>query len=297
MSDPADYLPPDYSSGQCVDPNAGAPVVPGMSSPASGTSPASHTGEGISEGWRHAADGMDALGKEAELLGHPIPGAGLPGDVIKADDANRELGKGDYAKGIPDALAAYSGVGSDLLETGGKSESKAGGVLGAIKSGAELWKGANEMKDAVSRGDTQSELEAATDLTTGALDGASNLPGPAGKVAKAANFGWTAGNAIAPVVFGDKKTDSSVQTPDGVWHASTGNSAVDWMAGTGKYSNSRWGNTAAESHVIDDNFNKTKAEFHDKLTALRAEVAAHPDDEELQGNLRRLEFVASFGGE
>jgi hypothetical protein len=244
MSDSADYLPPDYSTGQSVDPNA-ATVVPGVptnsgGTAAAGSDPSSPSSGGVSEDYRHAADGFDLLNKSADLLKHfdvglGLPGLGLPGNVIKADDANRELLKHDYKNGVPDAIAADAGVGGDVAEILGKEG--AGKALGVIKSGAELYKGANEMKDAVSRGDTQSELEAGSDLVTGYLDGASAVvPGPVGMVAKAASLGWSAGNALAPYVFGDKKTDASVQTDDGVYHASTGNRVIDAALGAGKSS-------------------------------------------------------------
>jgi hypothetical protein len=78
-------------------------------------------------------------------------------------------------------------------------------------------------------------------------DGAGAFGGEAAIAGKVFNGAMAATNEfIAPAVFGDKNapvTDN--QTADGVYHGSTGNRIVDWVAGVGKYSNGRFEDSSA----------------------------------------------------
>ena len=59
---------------------------------------------------------------------------------------------------------------------------------------------------------------------------------------KALGAGLSVGDAIAPLVFGDKDEKGSHQEEipeDGKFNATTGNGVVDWMFGVGKYTNGR----------------------------------------------------------
>ena len=76
------------------------------------------------------------------------------------------------------------------------------------------------------------------DTLTGVADVGSSLPGNAGLVGKALKGGLGVGKALGPIVFSG---DSSAIAPeDGQYHGTTGNSWVDWAAGVGKYSVSRF---------------------------------------------------------
>lgn len=59
------------------------------------------------------------------------------------------------------------------------------------------------------------------------------LPGNAGQVGKAASAGYTVGNWLAPVVYGEEpEGEHYEQVPeDGIFKPTTGNKFVDWMFG------------------------------------------------------------------
>ena len=236
---------PDYSQGQCVDP---APLVPGADSSAyypPAVTPAPASGESSSM-WEQGFGVLDTLGKSADLLLErpDIGGAlSLPGDLNGARKSIGELQGKDYKNGIPDALSSTAGVVSDIANATGHDG--VGNYAGMAKAGVELAKGGNELYDGVKNHDADEEVNAANDLLNGTADGLSAAPNKkVSMVGKALSVGVGIGNAIAPTVFGDKNTDCSVQTADGQWHGSTGNGYIDWMAGVGKYSNSRWGSDA-----------------------------------------------------
>ncbi len=208
---------------------------------------------------------LDAAGELAKQMGNKGAGElggkmgglmGLPGDAVAGAEAYDELKKGDLAKGVPDAVSAVASTAGDVASAVGNET--VGKYANAVKGGVELGTGAAQLYDAVTAGpiapgqtgtDTAQEaVNGVENLLKGVADGAQTgvVGGAAGAaVGKALAGGMALGNLAAPLIFGDKKEDTHAATADGQEHGTTGNSAVDWVFGAGKYSNGRWSDSSA----------------------------------------------------
>lgn len=185
-----------------------------------------------------------------------VPGGDAMGLLNAGATTNKGIGeieKGDTAAGVVDTGMGAAGVvdkGASIVkevaEAAG-SEGVAGGagkvagVAGTIAGGLQIGKGIGEVATDDGYGgktlDGIHDMLAGTASTVGSAGGAS----PAGMVAKAFGAGFSVGDMIAPTVFGDmKNTGTHYENADQEFHASTGNRAIDWIAGTGDYTNGRW---------------------------------------------------------
>jgi hypothetical protein len=196
---------------------------------------------------------MDKLaggGKGSEIAGGIAGGLlGLPGDILAAANGVSEFANGDQANGTLDAVTGAAGVVGDVASMA--DSTPVGAVAGGIKGGVEVGKGAGQIfegatSDAPAPGTSAKDgadevVDGVENVLKGAGDGAAAFGPEGAAVGKALNGGMALGNAIAPLVFGDKNEAMDNQTADGEYHASTGNGVVDWVAGIGKYSNGRFG--------------------------------------------------------
>ena len=189
---------------------------------------------------------VEVLGKLGKVAGDTGALAGkaggalaLPNDVKTAVDG---VSKGDYGQAV---IGAAGAVGDVATVAGADGVAN---IAGGVKGVVEVGKGYSDVYDAATAGPIapgQSGVDPADqmvngveNLLAGAGDIGAALPGNAGLVGKSFKAGMGAGKLIAPLVFSG---DSSQQAPeDGKYYGTTGNSAVDWVAGVGKYSVSRF---------------------------------------------------------
>ncbi len=188
---------------------------------------------------------VEVLGKFGKVAGDTGALAGkaggvlaLPNDINTAVDG---LQKGDYGQA---AIGAAGAVGDVATVVGADGIAN---VAGGVKGVGELGKGYSDVFDAATAGPIapgQAGVDSADqmvngieNLLAGAGDVGAALPGNVGLAGKSLKAGMGAGKLIAPLVFSG---DSSVQAEDGKYHGTTGNSVVDWVAGVGKYSVSRF---------------------------------------------------------
>jgi hypothetical protein len=180
----------------------------------------------------------------------------MPGDIMATASGVDEMRKGDMQNGVVDTAIGGIGMVGDAASVGGMSP--LANYANAAKGGLELGKGAAQIftaQTAAPLAPGQSGVDTAgqtvngiENVLKGVGDGAQAF-GPWGAAGgKALNAGMAVGNAVAPLVFGDMKesTGNMGQTADGVYHGTTGNSVIDWMAGVGKYSNGRFHDSSAD---------------------------------------------------
>jgi hypothetical protein len=266
------------------DPNANMCMAPAAAAPAPGGSEPKESSEGGGIGinspevMKERAEQEDTAGKVIDAtataaslgkgiekvggvgvdrLGGGLAGvASLPGDVMATIAGAKEVANGDNANGVVDTGIGAAGVVGDVAGIAGQSG--IGDAANTVKGGLEIGKGAGQLISAVQDSGPMAPGESRRDSTDEAVDGVENIlkggadagsaaPNPWIKGgAKALGAGMAVGNMLAPVVFGDKNESSNAQTADGVYHGSTGNGAVDWMFGVGKYSNGRFGDSSAK---------------------------------------------------
>jgi len=217
------------------------------------------------------AEDLDLVGKGLGLLGIDTKGAlALPADGMKTEDSVREIANGDYKNGIPDTASNGASLVADLAEMAGFDGVKK--TADAIHAGSLIGKGGGELYEGIKNGETSEAVDGVDKLLNGAADGSAALPGNAGKVGKAAQFGLAVGNKLAPSVFGAKDEPCDVQQSDGTYVPSTGNGAVDWVFGVGKYEKSRF---EADGHTAHEMDNETAGETaHSAMDAGMAKVNA-----------------------
>lgn len=197
------------------------------------------------------------FGEAAEAAGGKIGGAAsMPGDIMATATGMGEIRKGDLQNGVIDTGVGGAGIVADAASIAGNNP--IANAANAVKGGLELGKGAGQLIDAATAGpiapgtsgvDRADEtVNGIENVLKGAGDGAQAFGTWGQGAGKALNYGMAAGNAIAPVIFGDMKesTGNMGQTADGVYHGTTGNSWVDWVAGVGKYSNGRLHDSSAD---------------------------------------------------
>lgn len=196
---------------------------------------------------KEAVEGVERLESASKLVdsvisgtpggGLEVPGLGIVSGGFQLYDGISEVQKGETGAGIDDMVMGAASQYSTVAEmTGAEGVS---GPLGAIAAGAQIGKGFGEI--ASSEEWNSERMEGISDMISGVASGAAATENPWVKgTGIALQGGMAVGNVIAPAVFGDKDEDASVMTDDGVYHGSTGNSAVDWVFGVGKYSNGRW---------------------------------------------------------
>jgi hypothetical protein len=196
------------------------------------------------------------FGEAAEKAGGQIGGlASMPGDIMATASGIDEIRKGDKQNGVLDTGIGGAGIVADAASIAGNNP--IANVANAVKGGLEIGKGGGQIIDAATAGPIapgQSGIDRADEavngvenLLKGVGDGAQAFGPQAAAAGKALNYGMAAGNAIAPLVFGDMKesTGDMGRTADGVYHGTTGNSVIDWIAGVGKYSNGRLHDSSA----------------------------------------------------
>jgi hypothetical protein len=163
---------------------------------------------------------------------------GAVNGALKVDKGVGEIEKGDLANGVLDVGIGGTGLLSKVSEGPLKDAAE------VVSSGLEIGKGVGEI--ATDQGYGGKSLDGLHDILTGgagAIDALAPTGSPLQLGAKAFGLGMNIGDAIAPTIFGEKdeKGPKQEEIPeDGVFHASTGNSAVDWVCGTGKYTDGRF---------------------------------------------------------
>jgi hypothetical protein len=216
------------------------------------------TGVGVTDFFSKGLDFASAV-TDSEPLEKGAAVAAMPGDTLKLGKGLEEMK--DHKDGwLADLIGGGAGATADAAAAAGIKPLAT--VAGELKAGSEIGDGGRKFKNGLDQGDGMTEVAGIREMLDGVADGAGAAPEKhVAGVGKALGYGMAIGDKLAPVVFGDKNTDSSIQSSDGVWHGSTGNGCVDWVAGAGKYSNSRWGNTAEESAAIDSDFQSKRAEL------------------------------------
>jgi hypothetical protein len=188
------------------------------------------------------AASFDLAGRSLDVIGTAAGGSefleklgafgALPGDVLKTEKGVRE---GD----VGDSFASGAGVISDLATMAGYKPIAS--IAGLAKGGTEIAQGNSKYNEGVEKDNDLMMVEGFRKSLDGFADGAAAIPEEhIGAGGKALGYGLALGDAMAPTVFGDKSVSSDVQKSDGTYVASTGNRAVDWVLGEGKFSGSRF---------------------------------------------------------
>jgi hypothetical protein len=216
------------------------------------------------------SEGMETEGTLAKILngapkeiegepmgmGDRLGGAlSLPGDALGAAKAMHQIADGDLADGVPDAIIDIAKTTGDAAKIMGNEG--VAGPAGAIANAGTFGKGVGEIGRAIfgddpapgqwshDRGDDV--MSGINDILHGGAGLASDAENPWVKGAgEALGAGMALGDDIAPLVFGDKDEPGSHQEEvpeDGKFNATSGNGAVDWVFGVGKYTNGRFGNS------------------------------------------------------
>jgi hypothetical protein len=169
----------------------------------------------------------------------------------------------DLDEGVDGALTTAAGI-TSLASDGGRA-------LAPFIKGADKIRGVDTAKGVVEGAQTVNDIyhavsdtspmkggeyrrdgaDAALDAVDHGLHAFSDLGGKAGPwgaaAAKALGAGLEVGEALGPLVFGEKESRGAQQVEikyraDGTeeWNPSTGNDVIDWIAGVGKYTDGRF---------------------------------------------------------
>lgn len=255
-----------------------APV--GHSAEPSEKSEAAHTVGGFhinsAEERQERGEKADTAGKVVDAIGHAVANGGnvtkagkemaervgggvgsaasFAGDVNSTVEAAKALAKPGSDKREAASNVAINGVGAVQDAAGMLGNNPVATYAGALKGGLEIGKGAGQVVEGLTtkapapgqsaRDGKDEVVDGVENLLKGTADGAGAMKNPwVAGAGKALGAGMAVGNLIAPLVFGKQKEEGShmEQVPaDEHFNPTTGNRAVDWVFGTGKYTNGRW---------------------------------------------------------
>lgn len=190
-------------------------------------------------------DWMDIAKNTGKNLLELAPGGGLiTGGVEMAEALEHDdpLKAGSTGMGLfgeaTELMHRFSGEGE-----GGTFE-KEGKVANLLKGGLDVGQGLYHLFG--EGDDTTKKMKGVHELFEG---GGELLEGSGNKWAEAAGkglkYGMKAGDLIAPAIFGKEDNSAKFEDiPEGGFRPTTGNhtvdGALDWISGSGKYSESRW---------------------------------------------------------
>jgi len=196
-----------------------------------------------------AAAGPEGGLKLPDRLGGALS---LPGHALETGKGVKEIVEGDLVDGIPEALAGVANTTSDAAKIVGNEG--VGGPASAIAGAVTAAGGLGQIARGIF-GDNpapgESSHDGATDIVSGIdhfLHGGADLAAESSNPwikggGEALKAGMFIGDQLAPVIFGpnDEKGSHLEEVPeDGKFNPSTGNGVVDWVFGTGKYTNGRF---------------------------------------------------------
>lgn len=186
-------------------------------------------------------DTVEAAGEAAGGVGGmgALPAFGLMNEMREGAE---HLEEGDYAHAGSDGIGVLE-KGAELIGQEG-----AGEVLGLAKGGFDLGMGIAEIATD-EEGFGEQSLDGIDDMLHGGGEAMAALGPEGAAVGTVFGASMDVGEAIAPYIFGSEEEDNQQHTEEvpgnadgseGQFYPSTGNGAVDWVFGTGDYTEGRW---------------------------------------------------------